>query len=168
MLLVLLQRVQHIWTKMPSLYNRFVTCNSFFGECRPSFQCHPFELLHLPHGSCGSQDLLLASCSQEAMRLHLRVSPCVAVLLPDAKGVIPILPGASPELSGGWGKEGCRFLTKGFLLCGKPAARLVASADRFARTPALTCSAELACWFSQTHVLAKGFASPLAGKAPYR
>ncbi len=30
-LLVLLQCVQRICTKMPSLYNRFVTCNSFFG-----------------------------------------------------------------------------------------------------------------------------------------
>ena|SRR5450755_4026257 len=29
MLLVLLQRVQRIWTKMPCLYNGFVTCDSF-------------------------------------------------------------------------------------------------------------------------------------------
>jgi hypothetical protein len=32
MLLVLLQCVQRIWTKMPFLYNRFVTCNSFSEE----------------------------------------------------------------------------------------------------------------------------------------
>src|SRR5260370_1375800 len=32
MLLVLLQRVQRIWTKMPSLYTGFVTCNRFLGR----------------------------------------------------------------------------------------------------------------------------------------
>ena len=34
-----------------------------------------------------------------------------AGLPPDAKGVIPILPGASPELSGGWGR-GMQILYK--------------------------------------------------------
>ena len=111
------------------------------------------------------------SCSPRAPRSHeaspARVAVCCRIAS-RCEGCYTDFAGSISRVVGRLGEEGCRFLTKGFLLCGKPAARLVASADRFARTPALTCSAELACWFSQTHVLAKGFASPLAGKAPYR
>jgi hypothetical protein len=92
----------------------------------------------------------------------------VAGLPPVAKGVIPTLGVVQFPSFRAVGDEGCGSSTKGFLLYARAVARVAASADRFARTPALTCSVEAAPWFSQTCVLAKVTASPLARKVPYR
>jgi hypothetical protein len=62
MLLVLLQRVQHIWTKLPSLYNRFVTCNSFSNA-----------EFHLTAGrlNCGKQESVRALMNPTFYRAQL-------------------------------------------------------------------------------------------------
>src|SRR5260370_20504199 len=65
MLLVLLQRVQRIWTKMPCLYNGFVTCNSFSKSQ---------NLNQRPSGSVSPKAsifLLVASCSQQVGGLEV-------------------------------------------------------------------------------------------------
>ena len=56
---------------MPSLYNRFVTCDRFW-NAELHFTATRLNYRHLPHGSCAApQNPLVASCSQETMRLHL-------------------------------------------------------------------------------------------------
>jgi hypothetical protein len=88
-------------------------------------------------------------------------------LPPVAKGVIPLWVEFLPSFRA-VGDEGCGAFTKEFLLYGRYVARLAAFVDRFACTPALKCSVGAVPWFSQTRVLAKVTASPLAKNALYR
>ena len=84
MLLVLLQRVQRIWTKMPSLYNRFVTCNSF-SNAELHLTAGRLNCWHLPHGSAPK-----SSCSPPA--LSFPITPRLAA----PPGHL-LLPGSTPR-----------------------------------------------------------------------